>query len=147
MAGRCVTKSLGLSREQAANIDVSALMAMIHPEDRSRLQPDADDYSHSGSRVAASSALSGATARSCGGGNGNVEHDASGKPIRQTGIYMDITARKRAEEAQLRSQKLEALGPGRGIAHDFNNVLLAITGNAKLVAEDLPRHILQGAAD
>ncbi len=55
------------------------------------------------------------------------------------GISRDITERKRAEEAQQRSQKMEALGTlAGGIAHDFNNILLAITGNAKLAMDDLP---------
>lgn len=51
----------------------------------------------------------------------------------------DITERKRSEQAQLRSQKLEALGTlAGGIAHDFNNLLLAIVGNAQLAIADLP---------
>ena len=65
--------------------------------------------------------------------------DAEGKPIRILELDADITARKRAEEAQLRSQKLEGLGTlAGGIAHDFNNILLAITGNIKLAVADLP---------
>jgi signal transduction histidine kinase/ActR/RegA family two-component response regulator len=44
-----------------------------------------------------------------------------------------------AAEAQLRSQKLEALGTlAGGIAHDFNNVLQAITGNNVLARSALP---------
>jgi signal transduction histidine kinase/ActR/RegA family two-component response regulator len=44
-----------------------------------------------------------------------------------------------ALEAQLRSQKLEALGTlAGGIAHDFNNVLQAITGNNVLARRSLP---------
>src|SRR4029077_20151171 len=55
------------------------------------------------------------------------------------GISRDITDRKRAEEAQGQSQKMEALGTlAGGIAHDFNNILSAITGNAKLAMTDLP---------
>jgi PAS domain S-box-containing protein len=54
--------------------------------------------------------------------------------------YRDVTARRRAQEAQIRSQKMEALGTlAGGIAHDFNNILLAICGNARLAADDLPR--------
>jgi PAS domain S-box-containing protein len=65
-------------------------------------------------------------------------HDAGGKPIRILEFNADITARKRAEEAQLRSQKLEGLGTlAGGIAHDFNNILLAINGNTKLAIADL----------
>ncbi|HVZ37637.1 MAG TPA: PAS domain S-box protein [Candidatus Kapabacteria bacterium] len=62
------------------------------------------------------------------------------------GVYIDITARNRAEEARLRleaqllqSQKMEALGTlASGIAHDFNNILTAIVGNTRLAREDLP---------
>jgi PAS domain S-box-containing protein len=65
--------------------------------------------------------------------------DGAGKPVRILGVNTDITARKRAEAIQLRSQKLESLGTlAGGIAHDFNNILLAINGNAKLAVADLP---------
>ncbi|WP_396225303.1 ATP-binding protein, partial [Gemmatimonas sp.] len=49
--------------------------------------------------------------------------------------FADISTQKSAEEARLRSRQLEALGTlAGGIAHDFNNILLAIRGNAELVA-------------
>ncbi|MGB9405166.1 MAG: CHASE3 domain-containing protein [Candidatus Acidiferrales bacterium] len=65
--------------------------------------------------------------------------DADGKPVRILEVNADITARKRAEALQLRSQKLESLGTlSGGIAHDFNNILLAIKGNTKLAVADLP---------
>jgi PAS domain S-box-containing protein len=71
--------------------------------------------------------------------NGRVERDANGRVLQITGACMDITARKRAEEAQRTSQKIEALGTlAGGIAHDFNNILLAITGNARLAMAELP---------
>lgn len=61
-------------------------------------------------------------------------------------VLVDITERKRAEDAQrlressmLQTQKMEALGTlASGIAHDFNNLLTAIIGNTKLAREDLP---------
>jgi PAS domain S-box-containing protein len=65
--------------------------------------------------------------------------DAQGTPVRILEVNADVTARKRAEVLQLRSQKLEALGTlSGGIAHDFNNILLAITGNTKLAIADVP---------
>ena len=65
--------------------------------------------------------------------------DAEGKPTRVFEVYADITALKRAEALQLRSQKLEALGTlAGGIAHDFNNVLSAITGSASLAISQFP---------
>src|SRR5216684_874573 len=70
---------------------------------------------------------------------GRLERDESGTPLRQTGVIMDITERKRLEEARIRSQKLESLGTlAGGIAHDFNNILLAINGNATMAIDDLP---------
>lgn len=67
--------------------------------------------------------------------------DGSGAIVGLVGTSRDITDRKRADEAQRRSQKMEALGTlAGGIAHDFNNILLAITGNAKLALSDLPDH-------
>ncbi len=51
----------------------------------------------------------------------------------------DPARAQRAAEAQLRSQKLEALGTlAGGIAHDFNNALQAISGNNVLARRSLP---------
>lgn len=72
-----------------------------------------------------------------------------GEPTLGRGVIafgVDVTAKLRAEEerelfeANLRqAQKMQSLGTlAGGIAHDFNNILLAISGNAKLAAEDLP---------
>lgn len=53
-------------------------------------------------------------------------------------MMVDVTDRKRLEEAHLQAQKLASLGTlAGGIAHDFNNILLAIRGNTELVADEL----------
>lgn len=60
---------------------------------------------------------------------------------RLVGIFVDVTAEKRAEDAHVRSQKMEALATlAGGIAHDFNNILLAISGNTRLAMADLPQN-------
>ena len=69
-----------------------------------------------------------------------------GRPVGLRGVNIDISERKRVEEAlrqreeQLRqSQKMEAIGTlAGGIAHDFNNSLGVIMGYSELAQWDLP---------
>ncbi|MBL8265880.1 response regulator [Steroidobacter sp.] len=51
----------------------------------------------------------------------------------------DVTARLQADRDRELLEKSRALAAmAGGIAHDFNNILLAICGNARLAADDLP---------
>jgi two-component system cell cycle sensor histidine kinase/response regulator CckA len=54
---------------------------------------------------------------------------AAGGPIHFTGVVLDLTERRRAEERLQESLRLEAVGRlAGGIAHDLNNLLVAILG-------------------
>jgi len=63
-----------------------------------------------------------------------VKRDHEGKPLRATGIHLDITELKLMEEELARRDRLETIGLlAGGIAHDFNNLLTIILGNVALL--------------
>ena len=74
-----------------------------------------------------------------------LERDESEKPLRMTGIHLDISPRKRAEIERKRlqiqvdkAQKLKSIGQlAGGVAHDLNNLLTPIIGYAEILLADL----------
>lgn len=59
---------------------------------------------------------------------GAVEYDSVGKPLRMMGMCMDISSRKRTEQALHKTEKLAAAGRlAATIAHEINNPLEAVT--------------------
>jgi PAS domain S-box-containing protein len=58
----------------------------------------------------------------------SVVRDTSGHPLYRVAIVQDVTQRKQAEEALLRSEKLASVGRmAASIAHEINNPLEAVT--------------------
>lgn len=55
------------------------------------------------------------------------------------GLEIDVTERKKIEEALRRKQKMESIGSlAGGIAHEYNNLLGAMMGNVSLMQMQLP---------
>jgi len=66
------------------------------------------------------------------------------KPLGTVVVIQDVTIQAELEERVRQTEKMDAVGQlAGGVAHDFNNMLLAISGYAQLLEEDLPEESLQ----
>jgi PAS domain S-box-containing protein len=81
---------------------------------------------------------------------GAAQYDSAGQALRMVGMCIDISTRKRTEEALRKSEKLAAAGRlAATIAHEINNPLEAVTNLLFLArSEDMPesnRRLLDAA--
>jgi len=64
----------------------------------------------------------------------------NGAPVRLTGVMLDVSERKEAEQRLQEMLRLEAIGRlAGGIAHDLNNMLVAILGFSDMLSRSLER--------
>lgn len=127
----------GLERPMA-----DLLAAVIHPEDLPRLQD-------MGRRVLAGESVPPSeyrvvrpdgSLRYVSSERVDITCDAKGLPMFASGVIKDITDRKRLEQQQLRSQRLEAVGAlASGVAHDLNNVLTPVMMIAPMLKDAVSR--------
>lgn len=58
--------------------------------------------------------------------------------VGMSGLIIDITERRRAEDEKIQRDKMESVGSlAGGLAHDFNNILTGVIGTAELLKDDL----------
>jgi signal transduction histidine kinase len=68
-------------------------------------------------------------------GVAKTEFDGSGKPLKTTGVNIDMSEEEALRAELENMQRVEALGAlSAGVAHDFNNVLAVIMGNLELAS-------------
>ena len=127
---------LGLARDQP--IAVSALQAMVHPDERSSapLLADSDSPLEETRRQRVRLQLP--------TGEAQVVllsslQELAGGTRYVAGVLADVSERALLEEKLRAAQKLEILGRlSAGISHDFNNLLTVIVANAVMLNEDHP---------
>ena len=135
-ADRNLARLFGVSEEDAAAGPLEHYTRHIHEDDRSRVAEAIDAATREGRRFDTEyrirqpdGSIRWVAAR------GWAEKDADGTPTRFPGVVIDITERKRAEEAALRHsrqlQKLSGISTRLNAAHDVTSVLGIITEEAR----------------
>jgi two-component system, cell cycle sensor histidine kinase and response regulator CckA len=127
--------------------DLAGFLARVYPEDRERVEASLEHAREGVGGLAYEYriVMPGGEVRWLAD-LGQVGVDAEGRPIYVTGISLDITERRAAEERLREAHRLQAAGQlAGGIAHEANNQMSVVLGAVHFLLrrKDLP----EGAAD
>lgn len=122
-------------------------VAMVHPEDRARVEQIAKQAIRDGRPFEFEFRLlrSDGVARMAVS-RGSAVRDAEGHTLRLVGTLQDITDQKQFDTRLRQAQKLEALGLlAGGIAHDFNNLITTMGGYTEVILKGIGEDDLRRA--
>lgn len=122
--------------EKGGHAAYADFLSRVHPEDREKVEAEARRFARSGDSFQVDFRIIRHDGIHWIRSVGKKYLDESSKPVRMTGISLDITESKKTEEILRQQQKFESVGRlAAGIAHDFNNLLTGIMGNASLAMD------------
>jgi PAS domain S-box-containing protein len=151
LVNKVAEKLTGWSQEEAVGRPLEEVFAIIREKTRRPCENPVQKVLREGNVVG----LGNNTVLVARDGTERIIAD-SGAPIRDRNsqiigvvlVFRDITEKRRSEQRQLRTQKLESLGIlAGGIAHDFNNILTAILNSVTLAKSTTADHAIQAKLD
>ena len=138
----------GIEKDLFQGVLAEVVAQAIHPDDRAAVEQSNLSVTKQGTPVPLEYRIiwPDGTVRVVWAEAGEITFDEAGEPAILTGIVLDITERRHAEEERRKlekrmsqGQKLEALGVlVAGVAHNINNVLGVIMGTASLREQRVP---------